>query len=57
MEKKPFYLLVMRYKLLLCQKNFMVQLAILSTSGSILEVLKSVTVDDTILYDADELII
>jgi len=35
----------------------MVQLAILSISGLILEVLKAVTVDGTILCDADELII
>jgi hypothetical protein len=41
----------------LSKKNFMVQLAILSTSGLIFEVLKAVIVDDAILYDADELII
>jgi hypothetical protein len=36
-------------------KNFRMQLAILSASGLIFEVLKVLTVVDTILYDADEL--
>jgi hypothetical protein len=38
-------------------KKFMVQLAILITSELIFEFLKAVTVDDAILYDADDLVI